>query len=251
MNDSAILLVENLNSIADLFQCWLSQNYKLRKPVTEAVFDDETELKKRLDVSVPNETTIFTNVCFKWHPDTKRTEFAGIKRIIKEALRINWLRREPVIAYGTLPEDIILNSPMGQIFKSNRHHLYFDLTKINEIDLGALINAVSPIPDEDKLKEIIVKYCAPELKDFLRRTNHYLEKMYKLDRNFKSERKQFLWRLRHVKKIFPDLEAEGTTNTVKLLEEANESKKDKIKRNLRLILKKIKEKEEELLYVSS
>jgi len=182
MNDSAILLVENLNSIADLFQCWLSQNYKLKKPVTEAVFDDETELKKRLDVSVPNETTIFTNVCFKWHPDTKRTEFAGIKRIIKEALRINWLRREPVIAYGTLPEDIILNSPMGQIFKSN-----------------------------------------------LRRTNHYLEKMYKLDRNFKSERKQFLWRLRHVKKIFPDLEAEGTTNTVKLLEEADESKKDKIK----------------------
>jgi len=242
-------IVEEIESIISLFTYKFSQDFKVNEAICHV--RNETELKRELNTSDFENRTIFINICFKYHPDVKRTEFAGIKRIIKEALRIGWMRREPVIAYGTLPEDVILNSPMGQIFKSNRHHLYFDLTKINEIDLGALINAISPIPDENKLREIIVKHCVPELKDFLRRTNHYLEKMYKLDRNFKSERKQFLWRLRHVKKIFPDLEAEGTTNTVKLLEEANESKKDKIKRDLRLILKKIKEKEEELLYVSS
>ena len=243
-----IVIIEDIHPIIKLLK--KQMNDKLSNLVTH-FFNEEIFKEQLCTSSVKENRIIFVNICFKWHPDVKRTEFAGIKRIIKEGLRINWLRREPVIAYGTLPEDVILNSSMGQIFKSNRHHLYFDLTKINEIDLYALINAVSPIPDENKLREIIVKYCAPELKDFLRRTNHYLEKMYKLDRNFKSERKQFLWRLRHVKKIFPDLEAEGTTNTVKLLEEANESKKDKIKRDLRLILKKIKEKEEELLYVSS
>ena len=178
------LIIDDIVSTAEVISRKIRQDYKGKISVN--FFTDEMKIKNQVNKYGSFGAIIFVNICFKYHPDVKRTEFAGIKRIIKEALRINWMRREPVIAYGTLLEDIILNSPMGQIFKSNRHHLYFDLTKINEIDFGALINAVSPIPDENKLREIIVKYCAPELKDFLRRTNHYLEKMYKLDRNFES-----------------------------------------------------------------
>ena len=214
---------------------------------------EEAEIVKELGNCYSNEELIIlVNICFKWHTDVKRTEFAGIKRIVKEGLRINWLRREAIIVYGTLTKDEVLNCPIGQIFKSNEHHLYFDLTKIKEVDLNMLIDSIVPIPDEKRLREIIIKYCALELQDFISDTvHHYLEKMYKLDSNFEKEREQFLLRLRHVKRIFPDLETEEMDETIELLGQGNKGKKEKIKDNLKSILKNIEKKEEELSHVSS
>jgi len=241
-------LVSNFNLLDDYFR-YYTKSLKLH---INAI-SEEAEIIKKLEKHYSNEELIIlVNICFKWHLDVKRTEFAGIKRIIKEYLRINLLRRNPVIAYGTLPGYDFLNSHSAMIFRSNKYHLYFDITKINEIDLNTLIRSVSPIPNENKLREIIIKYCAPELREFLSSSvYHYLEKTYKLDNNFKSEKKEFLRRLKHVERIFPELGKDEMSEIIELLEKGDVSKKEKIKEKLKSVLENIKKKEEELHDVSS
>jgi hypothetical protein len=229
-----ILILEDEKAILELLNKKLSQ----LKNINIKIFSTEGDFKKQIDKLHSDQNTIFfVNICFKWDPSAKRSEFAGIKRIIKRGLRIQWLRREPVIAYGVLSEDELLNSKLGEIFKNfKEYHLYFDLKRLNEIDLSSLIGEVKPIPNNEILKNIINSACLDELTEFLVSIKHDIGKTYKLD-NKKEREEYFIKNLRQLGTVLSDEKIDKSllNETIELLQKFDKKNCQLIKNNLKLI----------------
>jgi hypothetical protein len=229
-----VLILEDEKAILELLNKKLPQlkNIDIKISLTEKDF------KKQIDKLHSDQNIIFfVNICFKWDPSAKRSEFAGIKRIIKRGLRIQWLRREPVIAYGVLSEEELLNSKLGEIFKNFKdYHLYFDLKRLNELDLSSLIEEVKPIPNDETLKIIINSACLDELTEFLVGIKHDIGKTYKLD-NEKERKEVFINNLRQLKTILSDEKIDKSllNETIELLQKFDKKSCQLIKNNLKLI----------------
>lgn len=229
-----ILILDDIPSLAELIQTWLRQDYN-RNEITIGSFVDIAKFKERLEICNPIDTLLMINTSFKTDSTSYRFELYGIKGIIKLGLRITWFKLHPVIACGTIPEEELLNSPIGRIFASNQYHKYLNLIKLREIKFKSLINIVSPIPDDEMLKSVINEYCESELRVFISSIEHDLRRTDKL--YSKEGRKEFLDCLAHLQKVIYDdcVNKSKVEETIGLLKEYKQKKHSLIVENINLI----------------
>src|SRR5215216_4298400 len=199
MKPSHILIVENMQWLAELIRDQIRKEYIYREISLEYCMD-EKRFKEQLDKTNPDETLVISNSTFKSHTETGRFKLEGIKRLIKRGLRITWFKLHPVLVYGTIPEEEIFSSCDGRIFSANQSHKYFNLTMLRKSALRLLIERISPIQNEENLKTYINTFCAKELSEFVRSVEHHpLSKLYKLA--YENERKEILYCLEHLQKL--------------------------------------------------
>jgi hypothetical protein len=126
-------------------------------------------------------TVIMVNVSYNPSKFSSRVEFQGVRRVVKLGIRVAWLRLEPIVAYGTIPDKEFLHSSIGDIFTSNQSHKYYDLARTPAEKLSSILREISPISDNRALRAIIRERCQTELRIYISSAIHLLEKTYKLD----------------------------------------------------------------------
>jgi hypothetical protein len=179
MTTNTILILDDVREVSRLVRSWLLDLGTWKGMHIDCIYT-EAEFKERLDACDPDNTLLMVNIAFKADAESYRFDLHGIRRIIRQGIRLTWLRTEPVLAYGTIPESDLICSQHGPLFKSNDSHRYLDLTTLAKRNPASCISGMRPIATGDELKTIINKYCLSDLKQVLLEINHFLSKEYKL-----------------------------------------------------------------------
>jgi hypothetical protein len=246
-----ILILDDLKPVAELVKTLVQKEYT-NNGIDIKYYSDIEPFKARLEVLGPQETLLMVNACFKTQGEANRYKFKGVKKIIKSDLRIRWFRLHPVIAYGVIPEQELLSSALGHIFTSNSSHKYLNIANIVETQIRPLIEEIFPVPNEEKLREIIHEDCKEELKKFIEFVAHDL-KPRKLD--YEEGRKKLLKCLEHLTRVLKresmerlniilrnnSMEGLDIDEIIDLLRNYNRRKNEGIKNVLEVLDKNLKE----------
>jgi hypothetical protein len=201
MNLRKVLILDDLVSLAKNITMRLRQDFGPRLPI--ACFNEERRFKSKLDKCKDDDTLILINASFKPFPKARRSEFAGLQRIIKRGLRINWLKRNPVIAYGTVSQSDLLFLRIGRIFEADASHTYLDMHEIERVNIRTLVDSMEPIADGLALRDAINATCVYQLAEFISSVEH--QPLSKLDKlNSARGRRDFSRSLTHLRQILLD-----------------------------------------------
>jgi len=183
VNPQTVLILDDIPSTADLVSSLFGSCFASSGPVIER-FADEVGFKRYLDNCDDQQTLLAINAAFKPDQHAYRYKLEGIRRIVKLAIRIKWLRRDAVLTYATIAVPELLQQETGEMFRCSPNHKYIDLAAARTAklpdEIADLVECLSPIPNIQVLKEVIAGFCSSELIFHLGSQLHMLEKTYKL-----------------------------------------------------------------------
>jgi hypothetical protein len=204
-------------------------------------FHNEAEFKIRLDEfdDEQHQPVLIVNAAFRPFPHADSRKSIGLERVVKQGLRVSWLKRNPVIVYGPMSETEIRETNIGKIFNATDSHKYFEIGKLNDergFSFKKLLESITPVADDESLRLLINEFCLRELRDRLVSVKHNpLSKMHKLDSE--GGRRQLLASLDYLQRAVSGghLNQNMISDGIRLIKNFREERRSKVEARLKLI----------------